>query len=62
MDKNLYCYCESQGYNCGCQPVEWFENTPRLECYDHIGYDCEGNIVHGEDMWCKDPDNQYYMF
>lgn len=57
-----YCFCQSQGYNCACEPVEWFEDTPRLECYDHIGRDCAGNIVEGEDQWCPYPDSKYYSF
>ena len=62
MGEGLYCFCESQGYNCGCQPVEWFENTPRLECFDHIGYTCQGVMVDGEELWCQHPLNTFYQF
>lgn len=62
MGKDLYCYCSSQGYNCGCNPVEWFESTSRLECYDHIGVNCDGDLVEGETGWCRDPSSSYYMF
>lgn len=42
-----YCYCPSQGYNCSCEKMAWSLDGPRLECFDHRGYDCEGLWVDG---------------
>ena len=48
-----YCYCPSQGYQCSCRPNSW--DTPdqkRDLCFDHYGYDCQGQFVDGESNWC----------
>lgn len=48
-----YCYCPSQGYNCQCKPNNWDSSGTRRDmCYDHYGYDCDGNLVDGENNWC----------
>ena len=48
-----YCYCPSQGYNCQCKPNTWdVSGKKRDMCYDHYGYDCQGNLVDGEVNWC----------
>lgn len=45
----LYCFCPSQGFLCGCKHDSY---DKKLECYDHQGYDCDGNLIDGEDNWC----------
>ena len=57
MGEDLYCYCPSQGYNCGCQPIYWPYDVPRLECADHQGFNCDGEIIDGEEDWCNDKDS-----
>ena len=59
--KGYYCYCPSQGYICTCQPLNWYKtDLARLECFDHYGYNCEGNFVDGEANWCQDPSSTFY--
>jgi hypothetical protein len=55
-----YCYCESQGYICTCSP-ESPSTTQKLNCFDHYGYDCAGNIVDGEDKWCQNTNSAYWL-
>lgn len=57
-----YCYCPSQGYNCQCQPNDWYaQGQVRNMCNDHYGYDCDGNYVDGENNWCNDQSNIYWF-
>ena len=50
-----YCFCPSQGYNCQCQPNDWYaQGQVKNLCNDHYGYDCNGNYVDGETNWCTD--------
>mmetsp|Transcript_12776 Transcript_12776/g.21593 ORF Transcript_12776/g.21593 Transcript_12776/m.21593 type:complete len:171 (-) Transcript_12776:142-654(-) len=58
-----YCYCPSQGYNCACAPSDWLTSSsdPKLNCYDHYGYDCSGLLVDGEQNWCQDRSSVYWL-
>ena len=57
-----YCFCPSQGYNCQCQPNDWYsQGQVRNLCNDHYGYDCNGNYVDGETNWCNDQMNIYWV-
>ena len=55
-----YCYCESQGYICTCNPESPATNK-KLQCYDHYGYDCDGNIIDGETNWCRNSDSPFWL-
>lgn len=57
-----YCFCPSQGYNCQCQPNDWYaQGQVRNICNDHYGYDCNGNYVDGETNWCNDQSSIYWL-
>lgn len=60
VGKGNYCYCPSQGYICECQPQSWARNVRRTECFDHYGYNCNGNMVDGEKNWCWDTNSTFY--
>lgn len=55
----FYCFCPSQGYLCGCKHESY---AKKLECYDHQGYDCLGNLIDGETQWCLDKENFFYNY
>ena len=56
----FYCYCPSQGYNCECQYDDSFApDEVRNTCYDHYGYNCQGDYVDGRANWCIDPNSEY---
>ena len=51
--KGYYCYCPSQGYSCSCKyDTIYKQGELKNMCYDHYGFDCLGNYVDGEGMWC----------
>jgi hypothetical protein len=52
-----YCWCLSQGYNCGCDYEEMDE--VKKVCYDHQGFDCDGRLVDGELRWCYEESSFY---
>lgn len=56
-----FCFCPSQGYICSCIRDVIDPTRKKLECFDHYGYDCYGNVLDGEDMWCQETDNKYYL-
>ena len=53
LGKGYYCYCPSQGYSCSCKYDSIYKQGElKNMCYDHYGFDCLGNYVDGEGMWC----------
>ena len=61
VGNGYYCFCPSQGYNCQCQPNDWYaQGQVRNLCNDHYGYDCNGNYVDGETNWCSDQTSIYW--
>jgi len=52
-----FCYCESQGFTCACEYEEMTET--KLTCHDHTGFNCSGEVVDGEFLWCMSDRNFY---
>jgi len=51
--KGYYCFCRKEGFRCTCDyNSNFIPGEPIMTCFDHYGYDCQGQYVDGEEYWC----------